>query len=47
MKHVDLYVNEWTTDLGDIGKNALRELSERARSIGLVTPSDSSIEIFA
>ncbi len=46
MKHVDLYVNEWTTDLGDTGENALRELSERARSIGLVTPSDSSIEVF-
>ncbi len=45
-KHVDLYVNEWTTDLGDTGGNALRELSERARSIGLVPETDSSIEVF-
>lgn len=45
-KHVDLYVNEWTTDLGDTGGNALRELSERARSIGLVPKTDSSIEVF-
>ena len=47
MKHVDLYVNEWTTDLGSAGVNALRELSERAQSIGLVAPSDSPIEVFA
>ncbi|MFT4555508.1 MAG: 1,4-dihydroxy-6-naphthoate synthase [Porticoccaceae bacterium] len=47
MKHVDLYVNKWTTDLGDTGGNALRELSERAQSIGLVARSDSPIEVFA
>ncbi|MFT5324416.1 MAG: 1,4-dihydroxy-6-naphthoate synthase [Planctomycetaceae bacterium] len=46
MKHVDLYVNEWTTDLGDTGGNALRELSERAQTIGLVARSDSPIEVF-
>ena len=46
MKHVDLYVNEWTTNLGDTGENALRELSERAQSIGLVAESDSPIEVF-
>ena len=46
MKHVDLYVNEWTTDLGSTGNNALQQLSERARSIGLVDESESSIEVF-
>ncbi len=46
MKHVDLYVNEWTTDLGSTGNNALQQLSERARSIGLVGESESSIEVF-
>jgi 1,4-dihydroxy-6-naphthoate synthase len=47
MKHVDLYVNEWTTDLGTTGNNALQQLSKRAQSIGLVTESQSSIEVFS
>ncbi|MBL8818916.1 MAG: 1,4-dihydroxy-6-naphthoate synthase [Planctomyces sp.] len=40
MKHVELYVNDWTVDLGEVGRTALSELSTRARSIGLV-PSDA------
>jgi len=47
MKHVDLYVNEWTINLGSTGQNALRELSVRAQSIGLVADSDLPIEVFA
>lgn len=34
MQHVELYVNEWTLDLGDTGARALDELSARAREIG-------------
>ena len=30
MKHVALYVNEWTVDLGSVGRKALDELSRRA-----------------
>ena len=37
MQHVDLYVNEWTLDLGVEGARALDELSVRAASIGLGT----------
>jgi 1,4-dihydroxy-6-naphthoate synthase len=37
MQHVDLYVNEWTLDLGVEGALALDELSKRAASIGLGT----------
>jgi len=37
MQHVDLYVNEWTLDLGVEGAHALDELSARAASIGLGT----------
>ncbi|MFM8803853.1 MAG: 1,4-dihydroxy-6-naphthoate synthase [Planctomycetia bacterium] len=37
MRHVDLYVNEWTLDLGATGGKALDELSARAASIGLGT----------
>lgn len=35
MKHVDLYVNDWTRELGDVGERALDELSNRAFEIGL------------
>ena len=34
-KHVDLYVNEWTTDLGDTGRTALRMLSRQATRVGV------------
>ncbi len=35
MRHVDLYVNEWTLDLGPTGRHALATLSARAAEIGL------------
>ena len=35
MQHVDLYVNDWTVDLGAVGSSALAELSARATSVGL------------
>ena len=35
MQHVDLYVNDWTVDLGVVGSQALAELSARAASVGL------------
>jgi 1,4-dihydroxy-6-naphthoate synthase len=34
-QHVDLYVNEWTIDLGEVGHKALNELDKRARAAGL------------
>ncbi|MEM8679773.1 MAG: 1,4-dihydroxy-6-naphthoate synthase [Planctomycetota bacterium] len=34
-QHVDLYVNEWTLDLGAVGRDALRELGHRARIAGM------------
>ena len=43
MQHVDLYVNDWTLDLGDTGAKALDELSARARAIGLV---GSRLDVF-
>ncbi len=44
MQHVDLYVNEWTHDLGDTGRRALAELSSRGTSAGLAHGGD--LEIF-
>ncbi len=34
--HVELYVNEWTLELGAVGRQALAALAERARAAGLV-----------
>ena len=45
MQHVDLYVNEWTVDLGDMGRQSLCELSHRAQSIGLVAPSMPALRV--
>jgi 1,4-dihydroxy-6-naphthoate synthase len=33
-KHVDLYVNAWTRDLGPEGERALAELARRAETCG-------------
>lgn len=45
MQHVDLYVNEWTQDPGPSGRQAFDELSNRAKSIGLIPAGSSSLEI--
>ena len=37
MQHVELYVNDWTVDLGESGRKALGELSDRARECGLIS----------
>jgi 1,4-dihydroxy-6-naphthoate synthase len=47
MRHVDLYVNEWTVDLGDTGRDALNQLAKRAALAGVVSGPVESIEIFA
>jgi len=46
MRHVELYVNEWTRDLGETGQAALRELSSRARAIGLTNDRQHELEVF-
>ena len=35
MQHVELYVNDWTVDLGDVGRQALATLSQRAAAAGI------------
>ena len=44
--HVDLYVNEWTVDLGELGAKALRLLSQKARESGLVDEESRDIEVW-
>lgn len=46
MQHVDLYVNDWTLDLGGDGAAALGELSKRAREVGLLAGDSRPIEVF-
>ena len=46
MQHVELYVNDWTVDLGVVGRGALDELSRRAQSIGLVGTVDACAACF-
>jgi len=45
-KHVELYVNEWTIDLGETGRNALDELCTRAGDAGICEPSQHKLEVF-
>lgn len=45
MQHVDLYVNEWTVDLGDTGQAALRELSRRAVTADVLNDA-CELEVF-
>jgi 1,4-dihydroxy-6-naphthoate synthase len=47
MQHVDLYVNDWTRDLGPTGGDALRTLSRMARSIGVIPEQVRDIEIWS
>ena len=35
--HVDLYVNQWTSDLGETGRQALDYLHEQARTSGVIS----------
>ena len=45
-QHVDLYVNEWTADLGDTGRAALAMLSQQAARLGLVAPDTPPLQVF-
>lgn len=46
MQHVDLYVNEWTIELGETGRAALHALSDRARHTGLVPVDSDGVRVF-
>lgn len=46
MQHVELYVNDWTLDLGPVGAHSLQQLSERAKAVGLIGKDIADIEVF-
>ncbi len=45
-QHVDLYVNDLTVDLGEVGEVALQTLSRKAIQCGLVSPAAPAIEVW-
>ena len=45
-KHVDLYVNQWTENLGVEGNKALLALSQKAKSVGIADEKMPDLEIF-
>ena len=46
MKHVELYVNDWTLDLGEMGRSSLAVLSQQAIESGWIPHDATPIEIF-
>lgn len=44
IQHVDLYVNEWTLDLGSVGAQALTEFSRSANKAQVTEDSQSKIQ---
>ncbi len=42
-KHIDLYVNNYSFDVGDIGERSVIELFERARAQNLLPKSDKEV----
>ncbi|WP_044303546.1 1,4-dihydroxy-6-naphthoate synthase [Rhodopirellula sallentina] len=45
MQHVDLYVNDWTVDLGEVGRDALQKLSEMAGQSEKSTEQSSLLRV--
>ena len=41
--HIDLYVNEFSLDVGDLGEKAVRTLFERAQKLGVVGASSQPL----
>lgn len=45
-QHIDLYVNEYSTDLGPVGEHAIIELFNRAAAAGLIDKAAQPTSIF-
>ncbi len=45
--HVDLYVNQWTVELGDVGIAALQKLSSMAIECGLIADTNQAITVWS
>lgn len=45
-KHVDLYVNDWTVDLGDTGREAIGTLSRQAAKVDLLPVGTPLLKVY-
>jgi 1,4-dihydroxy-6-naphthoate synthase len=45
-QHVELYVNDWTLNLGEVGQSAIHQLAARAIERGLVDAATGQLTIF-
>ena len=45
MQHVDLYVNDWTVELGDVGVRSLQALTDKAKEVGILDGAARSVEV--
>lgn len=46
LKHVELYINDWTVNLGTIGQEALHQLSQRAITAGAISAELPPLEVW-
>lgn len=46
MQHVELYVNDWTVDLGEVGRRALTGLSEKAKECEIIPAGSENLEVW-
>jgi 1,4-dihydroxy-6-naphthoate synthase len=46
LQHVELYVNDWTLDLGPVGAQALKQLNRIARQNGLLSAEAPTLEVW-
>lgn len=42
-RHIDLYVNEYSVDLGEEGRRAVKTLFDKANALGLVPPTSDAL----
>ena len=42
-QHIDLYVNDYSVDLGREGRRAVEVLFERARAVGVIPPVQTAV----
>lgn len=42
-KHIELYVNQYSSDLGDLGRNAIRTLFQKAKELHLIPENQRNI----
>jgi 1,4-dihydroxy-6-naphthoate synthase len=42
-RHIDLYVNEYSVDLGEEGRRAVELLFEKAAATGIIPPARNTL----